>query len=131
MDLNDDEYENPNEYVLSLGKRGYPNPLDKTDGDTDHDGDSLTLLEEFKLWELTIDNGGPATRSPLSYSAGMQYSVHTVQDDGAPQAQPARGRLQARLRPAVGALPAGGLPRLGGSRRLSDGRSVQARIGLR
>ena len=32
------------------GKRPYPNPLDGTDANTDYDGDSLTLGEEYKLW---------------------------------------------------------------------------------
>jgi hypothetical protein len=75
-DLNDDEHQNPNSYTPYPRKRPYPNALDKTDGGTDHDGDSLTLLQEYQLWQLTIANGGPRSLTPLSYSAGMQHSVY-------------------------------------------------------
>jgi hypothetical protein len=40
------------------GKRPYPNPLDGTDANTDFDGDSLTLAEEYTAsfaWLLGID----------------------------------------------------------------------------
>lgn len=50
------------------GKRPYPNPLDGEDGAGDHDGDSLTLVQEYKAWRLT---GGTL---PLSYSAGTQWT---------------------------------------------------------
>ena len=53
-DLNDDEHQDPNTYLPYPEKRPYPNALDGTDGDTDHDGDSLTLLEEYGLWKYTI-----------------------------------------------------------------------------
>ncbi len=53
------------------GKQPYPNPLDKDDGAIDHDGDGLSLLQEFKAWRYT---GSPL---PLSYSDGKQRS-----DDG-------------------------------------------------
>jgi hypothetical protein len=69
-DLNDDEYENPNEHVLYPRTLPYPNPLDGRDGGVDHDGDELTLVEEFKLW-----NHAGRTRDPLAYSAGEQYSA--------------------------------------------------------
>lgn len=49
------------------GKRPYPNPLDD-DANIDHDGDGLTLYEEFSAWSYT---GRPAT---LSYSAGTQWT---------------------------------------------------------
>ena len=42
-DLNDDEYQNPNAYLPYPAKTPYPNPLYKTDADTDYDGDTLTL----------------------------------------------------------------------------------------
>ena len=32
------------------GKRPYPNPLDAGDANVDHDGDSLTLIEEYTGW---------------------------------------------------------------------------------
>jgi hypothetical protein len=55
-------------------KKPYPNPLDGTDANTDHDGDTLSLLQEYRLWKYTISAGGPRTLSALSYSAGEQYS---------------------------------------------------------
>jgi hypothetical protein len=70
-DLNDDEHQNPNNYVPYPGKKPYPNPLDGTDANTDHDGDDLTLLEEYRLWKIT----GPRVLERLSYSAGEQYSM--------------------------------------------------------
>ena len=42
------------------GKRPYPNPLDPNDANTDYDGDSLTLSEEYTAsfaWLLGIDPG--------------------------------------------------------------------------
>jgi hypothetical protein len=82
-DLNDDEHQsNPNEYLPYPAKRPYPNPLDGTDGATDHDGDSLTLVDEYHLWKYTIANGSPRTLSSLTYSAGEQYSLHTRDVNG-------------------------------------------------
>jgi len=78
-DLNDDEYEHGNEYPPYPEKRPYPNALDSTDGDTDHDGDDLSLLEEYELWRVTLRNGAPRTLSALGYSAGEQYSVNVRQ----------------------------------------------------
>ena len=74
-DLNDDEHQgNPNLYAPYPRTLPYPNALDKTDAGTDHDGDDLTLLEEYKLWLVTLRNGAPRTRASLGYSAGEQYS---------------------------------------------------------
>jgi hypothetical protein len=72
-DLNDDEGQNANEYTPYPRKLPFPNPLDGTDGDTDHDGDDLTLMEEYRLWRLT----GPRTLERLNYSAGEQFSRST------------------------------------------------------
>jgi hypothetical protein len=69
-DLNDDEDESPNEYTPYPRKLPFPNPLDGTDAGTDHDGDDLTLIEEYRLWKLT----GPRTLERLNYSAGEQFS---------------------------------------------------------
>ena len=69
-DLNDDEDQNANEYTPYPRKMPYPNPLDGEDADTDHDGDDLTLMEEYRLWRLT----GPRTLERLNYSAGEQFS---------------------------------------------------------
>jgi hypothetical protein len=78
-DLNDDEHQTPNDYIPYPEKRPYPNALDKTDGGTDHDGDDLTLLEEYQLWKVTLANGAPRTLASLGYSAGEQYSVSVRQ----------------------------------------------------
>jgi hypothetical protein len=75
-DLNDDEHQQPNQYIPYPEKRPYPNGLDKTDGTTDHDGDDLTLVEEYDLWKLTLENGAPRTLDQLLYSAGEQYSIN-------------------------------------------------------
>jgi hypothetical protein len=69
-DLNDDEDQTPNEYTPYPRKLPYPNPLDGTDTGIDHDGDDLTLIEEYRLWKLT----GPRTLERLNYSAGEQFS---------------------------------------------------------
>ena len=73
-DLNDDEYEVPNNPTPYPRKLPYPNPLDGTDFDVDHDGDTLTLMDEYKLWKYTTAHG-TARSLNLSYSAGKQYSL--------------------------------------------------------
>jgi hypothetical protein len=78
-DLNDDEHQIANDYIPYPEKRPYPNALDGTDGSTDHDGDDLTLLEEYKLWLVTLQAGHPRTLAALGYSAGEQYSVNVRQ----------------------------------------------------
>jgi IPT/TIG domain len=78
-DLNDDEQETPNEYAPYPEKRPYPNALDGTDGSTDHDGDDLTLVEEYKLWRVTLNAGAARTLAVLGYSAGEQYSINVRQ----------------------------------------------------
>ncbi len=87
-DLNDDEHQTPNNYLPYPAKRPYPNGLDGTDGGTDHDGDDLTLLEEYELWKVTLNNGSPRTLAALGYSAGEQYSI-TVRDGGTGRRTPA------------------------------------------
>ena len=81
-DLNDDEDQNPNDYRPYPLKKPYPNPLDGTDADTDHDGDTLSLLDEYKLWKYTIAHGAARTLTPLTYSAGEQYSITARGGDG-------------------------------------------------
>jgi hypothetical protein len=73
VDLNNDDYRRPTASLPYPGKRPYPNPLDDTDAKLDHDGDALTLVEEYELWRFT---GGTSLQG-LSYSAGLKYSVHT------------------------------------------------------
>jgi hypothetical protein len=87
-DLNDDEQQTPNQYIPYPEKRPYPNGLDKTDGGTDHDGDDLTLLEEYQLWKVTLNAGAPRTLSQLLYSAGEQYSIN-VREGGSGRRTPA------------------------------------------
>jgi hypothetical protein len=70
QDLNDDEDQEPNTNLPYPGKRPYPNPL-FADAGTDYDGDTLTLAEEFRLWNYV----GNRTLNPLSYSDGEQYSL--------------------------------------------------------
>jgi hypothetical protein len=70
-DLNDDEYESPNGATPYPRTLPFPNPLDGTDADIDHDGDTLTLRNEYDLWKYA----GPRDLTPLSYSAGKQYSL--------------------------------------------------------
>jgi hypothetical protein len=77
IDLNDDEFQDPNTSLPYPGKRPYPNPLDGSDANADYDGDALTSLEEQKLWNYTISNGATRTLFPLTYSAGEQYSMST------------------------------------------------------
>jgi hypothetical protein len=81
-DLNDDEHQDPNTYLPYPEKRPYPNGLDGTDGNTDHDGDTLSLKDEYDLWKYTIAAGAARTLSPLTYSAGEQFSVNTRGGDG-------------------------------------------------
>jgi hypothetical protein len=70
LDLNDNEFQQPNDSMPFPGKRPYPNPL-FPDAGIDYDGDVLTLREEFKLWYFV----GNRTLTPLSYSDGEQYSA--------------------------------------------------------
>ena len=74
-DLNDDEHQSPNTYTPYPRKLPYPNPLDGEDADTDHDGDGLTLVEEYKLWNYAAANGAGRTLDHLTYSAGEQFSA--------------------------------------------------------
>ena len=82
QDWNDDEYQAPNGYLPYPSKRPYPNPLDGADGPVDHDGDTLTLKEEYDLWKFTVSQGAPRDLGRLSYSAGEQYSIYTRDSAG-------------------------------------------------
>jgi hypothetical protein len=76
VDLNNDEYQEPNQSLPYPGKRPYPNPLDPSDTGTDFDGDTLVLSTEQSLWLISST---PATRTlatPLSYSDGLQHSIY-------------------------------------------------------
>jgi hypothetical protein len=61
------------------GRRPYANALDPSDGNTDHDGDVMTLREEFLMWRRFSSDGvrrsgRPTTLSGLLYSDGLQRS---------------------------------------------------------
>jgi hypothetical protein len=86
QDWNDDEYQASNGYLPYPSKRPYPNALD-ADANVDHDGDTLTLKEEYDLWKFTVAAGAPRDLGQLSYSAGEQYSVYTR--DGSGKRRPA------------------------------------------
>jgi hypothetical protein len=92
----------------AAAKRPYPNPLDPNDANTDFDGDSLTLKEEYTAsfaWLLGIDPGHtlqtfiPYVPSPnpqnnvmvVSYSDGDQTTNPTAQGNllGVPSGPPA------------------------------------------
>jgi hypothetical protein len=81
VDLNNDDYQSPNYALPYPGKTPYPNPLFK-DSDVDYDGDSLTVMTEYKLWKYTYEVNHTATRtlSPLSYSDGTQFSLSALEN---------------------------------------------------
>ena len=76
LNLNDDEFQEPNTNLFYPAKLPYPNPLFAGDANTDFDGDSLTLSEEQALWKYTyeVTHTDARTLTPLSYSDGEQYS---------------------------------------------------------
>jgi hypothetical protein len=84
VDLNDDEYQTPNQTAAAPAKLGYPNAL-LEDAGVDYDGDGLSLTVEYQLWNTTTpaaaktlaDPGvvnGSLAATPLNYSDGLQYS---------------------------------------------------------
>ena len=79
LNLNDDDFQQPNADLFYPAKLPYPNPLFAGDQDTDFDGDSLTLSEEQALWKYTyeVTRTDARTLTPLSYSDGEQYSRST------------------------------------------------------
>ena len=54
-------------------KRPWPNPLDSVDAEMDHDGDGLTMTDEYLLWKYYGN-----LSVPLNYSAGLQVSQNQV-----------------------------------------------------
>jgi hypothetical protein len=77
VDLNNDEYQDPNQSVPYPGKKPYPNPRDGSDADTDYDGDSLTLRVEQHLWRYAHNRLGTArSLNHMAYSDGLKYSVY-------------------------------------------------------
>jgi hypothetical protein len=55
------------------GKRPWPNPLDPTDKNIDHDGDGLSMNDEYQLFKFY---GGH--KLPLNYSDGLQASQNVL-----------------------------------------------------
>jgi hypothetical protein len=94
VDLNNDDYQEPNQSLPYPGKRPYPNPLDPSDAGTDFDGDSLALGVEQGLWLVSSDAAGRVLDNPLSYSDGLQHSIYEF--------RPGQGNRR------FPALPAGG-----------------------
>jgi hypothetical protein len=76
VDLNNDDYQQPNQSLPYPGKRPYPNPLDPSDANTDFDGDSLSLAVEQRLWLFSSDPGARVLGNPLTYSDGLQHSAY-------------------------------------------------------
>jgi hypothetical protein len=74
VDLNNDEYQQPNQSLPYPGKRPYPNPLDPSDGGLDYDGDSLGQNVEQRLWKYSTTS--PRSLSALTYSDGLQHSIY-------------------------------------------------------
>ena len=64
VDLNDDEYQEPQNILPAPEKRPYPNPL-YADASVDYDGDSLTLGQEFSLWKAYRNPGRRPERPRL------------------------------------------------------------------
>ena len=79
IDLNDDEYQEPQSILPVPQKRPYPNPL-FADAGVDYDGDSLRLGQEFALWKAYRNPA--AGLSNLVYSDGNQYSAYGRGPDG-------------------------------------------------
>ncbi len=72
LDYNHQAHYLPNGGVLAYpGKRPYPNALDPTDANTDHDGDGLTMRDEFQAWVKYGTPGSPY----LILSDGTQNSM--------------------------------------------------------
>jgi hypothetical protein len=94
VDLNNDDYQEPNQSLPYPGKRPYPNPLDPSDASTDFDGDSLQLFTEQSLWLTSSAPAGRVLDNPLSYSDGLQHSIY--------QFQPGQGDRRFPALPAAG-----------------------------
>jgi hypothetical protein len=91
VDLNNDDYQHPNQSLPYPGQRPYPNALDPSDGGVDYDGDTLGQNVEQRLWKYS--DPAPRTLSPLTYSDGLQHSIYSrpYGDDRRAPALPAAG----------------------------------------
>ena len=74
-DLNDDEHQEPQQLPARTRSSGRTRTRSTPDGNTDHDGDDLTLRRGVRALEVHAQNGAPRRSSRSSYSAGEQYSL--------------------------------------------------------
>jgi hypothetical protein len=94
VDLNNDDYRHPVQSLPYPGKKPYPNPLWAGDANTDFDGDSLYLSEEYKLWRYTVQQGASPSLDALTYSDGLKYSIYTADGNGRHPALPTAGYIK-------------------------------------
>jgi hypothetical protein len=94
VDLNNDDYQEPNQSLPYPGKRPYPNPLDPSDAGTDFDGDTLRLAAEQSLWLISSAPASRTIDNPLSYSDGLQHSIYEF--------RPGQGNRRFPALPAAG-----------------------------
>jgi IPT/TIG domain-containing protein len=94
VDLNNDDYQEPNQSLPYPGKRPYPNPLDPSDVGTDFDGDTLALGAERSLWLISSAPADRVLDNPLSYSDGLQHSIYEF--------RPGQGNRRFPALPAAG-----------------------------
>jgi hypothetical protein len=76
VDLNNDDYQEPNQSLPYPGKRPFPNPLDPSDANTDFDGDTLALSLEQGLWHSSTNPPDRQLENWLTYSDGLQHSIY-------------------------------------------------------
>ena len=69
LDLNNDDYQEPNVVTPYPGKTPVPEPARSRDADIDYDGDGLTLIEEYALWHYTYQNAGQPDRDAHAVAA--------------------------------------------------------------
>jgi hypothetical protein len=73
-DMNDTTpFNTPDAALPYPGKKPWPNPLDPSDKGIDHDGDGLSMADEFQLFKFYGGN-----TLPLSYSDGLQVSQNVL-----------------------------------------------------
>jgi hypothetical protein len=73
-DMNDTTpFNTPDAALPYPGKKPWPNPLDPSDKGTDHDGDGLSMSDEFQLFKFYGGN-----KLPLNYSDGLQASRNVL-----------------------------------------------------
>ena len=125
LDLNDDEDQDPNEFLPYPGKRPYPNALDPKDAGKDFDGDSLTLRRGARALALHVadeQDGRPHADAPvlLGRRAVQPLAPHRERLARRPPAAVAPARRPRRaVRPPRHRAPAD-VRRVGRDARLPD-----------